>query len=85
MILFFILKGGSDYIPISMVQLVFNSTVMSKCADINIRQDSLYEIDESFNAIISSDDVAAHFINNVSIITIQDNDSEQARLSPLTN
>ncbi|XP_019849169.1 PREDICTED: extracellular matrix protein 3-like isoform X2 [Amphimedon queenslandica] len=67
-------RGGSDYISISMVQLVFNSTVMSKCADINIRQDSLYEIDEYFNAIISSNDVAVHFINNVSTIIIQDND-----------
>ena len=61
-----------------MSQLVFNSTVMSKCANINIRQDSLYEIDEYFNVIISSNDVAAHFANNVSTITIQDNDSEQA-------
>ena len=76
-------KGDSDYAPLSMSRLTFDASGTMQCVNIGINNDTLYEINESFNAIASSDDPAAHFNTNTSTITIQDNNSKYSILVSL--
>ena len=66
--------GGSDYTTVMRVPLVFSATVTSQCRDINITNDSLYEMDETFSLVMTSSEPDVSFVRNVTTLTLQDNE-----------
>ena len=67
---------GSDYIPQQNVPLEFTSNTRKYCQNILIMPDQLSEANETFNVMLTSNDSSVVFVNNISTITIIDDDSK---------
>ena len=69
---FLILAEQMDYTPVENRVIVFPST---RCISIDINDDALFEPDEMFSVVVSSNDAAAEFSDDEATVTIREEDA----------